>query len=89
MYELIQKSKMPKARKFQQWVNSDLLPQLTKTGNYNMVTDAPMEQVQQMNAIHQVYSNIGQGVDWMKSIEMLQKNDAQNKIPVKYINRQV
>lgn len=56
LYGLIPRSKMPKAREFQHWVNSNLLPQLTATGKYDMVTDAPMEQAQQMNAINQVYT---------------------------------
>jgi len=54
LFELIDKSRMPKAIEFKSWINNNLLPKLCDTGKYSMVTDAPMEQAAQMNAIHQL-----------------------------------
>ncbi|ACH69406.1 bro [Trichoplusia ni granulovirus LBIV-12] len=70
LFELIQGSKTPKAQEFRQWVSSDLLPKLCNTGVYDMQT-APVEQQQQMMAVHQVTNN-GTNAAW--SLEDYQKN---------------
>lgn len=36
LYSLILKSKMPSAKKFKRWVTSEVLPQIRKTGSYNL-----------------------------------------------------
>nr|QNH90668.1 bro-a [Mamestra configurata nucleopolyhedrovirus B] len=67
LFELIQASKMPKAQEFRNWINSDLLPKLCENGNYNMATDAPMEIVEGMNAVHSV-TNDGKNALWLKDL---------------------
>ncbi|AUA60286.1 BRO-A [Operophtera brumata nucleopolyhedrovirus] len=57
LFELIQSSSMPKAKEFKQWVNSDLLPKLAKTGEYNMVQDAPKEAIEAMDVVHHVIND--------------------------------
>ena len=36
LYSLILKSKMPSAKKFKRWVTSEVLPQIRKTGSYDL-----------------------------------------------------
>lgn len=36
LYSLILKSKMPSAKKFKRWVTSEVLPQIRKTGSYEL-----------------------------------------------------
>lgn len=36
LYSLILKSKMPNAKKFKRWVTSEVLPQIRKTGSYDL-----------------------------------------------------
>ncbi|GIX96945.1 BRO-B [Caerostris extrusa] len=64
LFELIDKSRMPRAIEFKHWVNNDLLPTLCETGEYSMVTDAPLAQAAQINAIHQVTSVNGEPSTW-------------------------
>ena len=56
LFALIHKSTLPKAKEFQNWVHSDLLPKLSKNKTYSM-DEAPIEQQQQMEVIRQVTSN--------------------------------
>ncbi|AUA60348.1 BRO-B [Operophtera brumata nucleopolyhedrovirus] len=82
LFELIQSSSMPKAKEFKQWVNSDLLPKLAKTGEYNMALNAPKPIVQQMDAIHQVTHDGEQSqwtMDLMKKCFELQQEAANAK----------
>lgn len=39
IYQLIFSSKIPAAKKFQQWVFSEVLPEIRKTGGYNLSAD--------------------------------------------------
>ncbi|AAR28918.1 bro-j [Leucania separata nucleopolyhedrovirus] len=70
LFELIQASRMPKAQEFKNWINSDLLPKLCQDGSYNMATDAPIEIVEGMNAVH-VVTNEGAEAPWMKYLHEL------------------
>nr|QGX02320.1 bro-d [Mamestra configurata nucleopolyhedrovirus A] len=63
LFELIQGSKMPKAKEFRNWVNSDLLVKLSDTGEYRMPTDAPIAASEAMNVVHKVCNN-GQEAPW-------------------------
>ncbi|AJP09130.1 anti-repressor Ant [Heliothis virescens ascovirus 3f] len=51
MFELIMSSRMPRARNFQRWVFSDLLPKLCQNGHYDMRTEAPKTIVDSMNVV--------------------------------------
>ena len=51
LFELMNKSTMPRAKEFQHWVNSDVLPKLTKNKVYNMC-EAPIEQQQQIESVN-------------------------------------
>lgn len=51
MFELIMSSRMPRARKFQRWVFSDLLTKLCQNGHYDMRTEAPQMIVESMNVV--------------------------------------
>jgi len=57
LFELISKSRMPKAMEFKSWINRNLLPKLCHKGNYSMVKDAPLDQAVQLNAIYQLTNN--------------------------------
>ncbi|ALD88501.1 BRO-B [Helicoverpa armigera nucleopolyhedrovirus] len=59
LFELIQASRMPKAKEFRDWINSDLLPKLCDDGKYDMATDAPVGIAMGMNAVHT--SNVSLG----------------------------
>ncbi|ACH69462.1 BRO [Pseudalatia unipuncta granulovirus] len=72
LFELIQSSRMPKAQEFRNWINSDLLPKLCDDGKYDMVTDAPIEIIDGMNAIHAATSN-GVEAPWMKDLSELKR----------------
>ncbi|GIY83029.1 hypothetical protein CDAR_202971 [Caerostris darwini] len=71
---------MPRAIEFKHWVNNDLLPTLCETGEYSMVTDAPVAQAAQINAIHQVTSVNGEPSTWyQEKIKLLERVDAANE----------
>nr|WRQ96480.1 bro-d [Mamestra configurata nucleopolyhedrovirus A]WRQ96800.1 bro-c [Mamestra configurata nucleopolyhedrovirus B]WRQ96963.1 bro-c [Mamestra configurata nucleopolyhedrovirus B] len=78
LFELIQGSKMPKAKEFRNWVNSDLLVKLSDTGEYCMQTDAPIAASEAMNVIHKVCNN-GQEAPWQEELNeikhIIQKKD--------------
>nr|WIE95337.1 hypothetical protein [Microctonus hyperodae filamentous virus] len=69
IFELINASKMPKAKEFRNWINAELLPQLCDNGDYNMKKDAPQQIQQAMNVVHQV-TNDGESVSWMENDKM-------------------
>lgn len=41
LYSLVLSSKLPTARKFRRWVNSEVLPSIRRTGGYNLPKDYP------------------------------------------------
>ncbi|AJP09006.1 Bro6 [Heliothis virescens ascovirus 3f] len=67
LFELIQASRMPKAKEFRDWINTDLLPKLCDEGRYDMATDAPIEIANGMNAVHAI-TNDGKDAPWMKDL---------------------
>lgn len=85
MFELINASEMPAAKKFRSWENNDLLPTLCHEGEYNMAKDAPVEIAVGMNAVHAA-TNEGVEAPWMKEIE---KRDVENKNLVVALNEQL
>jgi len=73
LYELIMKSKMPKAKEFQTWVTSEVLPSLRKTGKYSM-EQASMKDATNLNVINKAIEN-GANAQWYEEkLELLQKN---------------
>ena len=73
LYQLIMKSKMPKAIEFQTWVTSDVLPSLRKTGKYSM-EQASMKDAENMNIINKVID--GADAQWMEEkMKLLEKNN--------------
>nr|AIG63102.2 BRO-B [Helicoverpa SNPV AC53] len=70
LFELIQASRMPKAKEFRDWINSDLLPKLCDDGKYDMATDAPVGIAMGMNAVHAI-ANDGADAPWMKDLHEL------------------
>ncbi|ABF50296.1 bro-b [Antheraea pernyi nucleopolyhedrovirus] len=68
VFELINASGMPAAKKFKQWNTNDLLPTLCQEGEYSMVVDAPPKIAEGMNAVH-VATNEGQEAPWAKDLE--------------------
>nr|QOI08515.1 BRO-B protein [Helicoverpa armigera SNPV] len=70
LFELIQASRMPKAKEFRDWINSDLLPKLCDDGKYDMATDAPVGIAVGMNAVHSI-TNEGEEAPWMKDFSVL------------------
>ncbi|AYD68168.1 bro6 [Heliothis virescens ascovirus 3h] len=65
VFELINASDMPGAKRFQAWNNNDLLPGLCQEGEYQMARDAPADIAHGMNAVH-VATNEGVAAPWMK-----------------------
>jgi len=75
LYELIMKSKMPKAKEFQTWVTSEVLPSLRKIGKYSM-KQASMKDATNLNVINKAIEN-GANAQWYKEkLELLLKNNA-------------
>nr|ALR70117.1 baculovirus repeated ORF-c [Anticarsia gemmatalis multiple nucleopolyhedrovirus]ALR70431.1 baculovirus repeated ORF-c [Anticarsia gemmatalis multiple nucleopolyhedrovirus]ALR71217.1 baculovirus repeated ORF-c [Anticarsia gemmatalis multiple nucleopolyhedrovirus]AXE72327.1 baculovirus repeated ORF-c [Anticarsia gemmatalis multiple nucleopolyhedrovirus] len=72
VFELINASEMPAAKKFKQWNANDLLPTLCKEGEYSMAVDAPAEIAEGMNAVHVAVTN-GQQAPWMADLEFYKK----------------
>ena len=77
-YQLIMKSKMPKAKEFQTWVTSDVLPSLRKTGHYSM-QQASMNDAENLNTINRVIegSNAAWFEEKIKLLEELREKDNQ------------
>ncbi|AAK96307.1 bro-a [Helicoverpa armigera nucleopolyhedrovirus] len=70
VFELINASDMPGAKRFQAWNNNDLLPSLCQEGEYKMARDAPADIAHGMNAVH-VATNEGVAAPWMKDLHEL------------------
>nr|UCC42529.1 bro [Helicoverpa armigera nucleopolyhedrovirus] len=70
VFELINASDMPGAKRFQAWNNNDLLPSLCQEGEYKMARDAPADIAHGMNAVH-VATNDGAEAPWMKDLHEL------------------
>ncbi|ADD73818.1 BRO-I [Lymantria xylina nucleopolyhedrovirus] len=68
VFELIDASEMPAAKRFKQWNANNLLPTLCQEGEYSMSKDAPSDIAQGMNAIH-VATNEGREAPWAKDLE--------------------
>ncbi|UOQ18920.1 BRO-H [Olene mendosa nucleopolyhedrovirus] len=68
VFELIDASEMPAAKRFKQWNTNDLLPTLCAEGEYSMSKDAPSDIALGMNAVH-VATNGGREAPWMKDLE--------------------
>ncbi|WBB27180.1 BRO-C [Mythimna sequax nucleopolyhedrovirus] len=70
VFELINASEMPAAKKFRSWENNDLLPTLCHEGEYSMAKDAPADIAMGMNAVHAA-TNDGTDAPWMKDLTQL------------------
>jgi len=70
LYELIMKSKMPKAKEFQTWVTSEVLPSLRKTGKYSM-EQASMKDATNLNVINKAIENDANAQWYKEKIELL------------------
>ena len=78
LYQLIMKSKMPKAKEFQTWVTSDVLPSLRKTGHYSM-QQASMHDAENLNTINRVIEN--KNAEWYKEkLQLLEKLQESSEI---------
>jgi prophage antirepressor-like protein len=79
LYQLIMKSKMPKAKEFQDWVTSEVLPSLRKTGHYSM-EQASMKDAENLNLINRIVE--GSNAQWyeekIKLLEELREKDQQH-----------
>nr|QCQ67603.1 BRO-B [Lymantria dispar multiple nucleopolyhedrovirus] len=67
VFELIDASEMPAAKRFKQWNTNDLLPSLCQEGEYSMSKDAPSDIAQGMNAVYSA-TNEGREAPWMKDL---------------------
>lgn len=72
VFELINASEMPAAKRFKAWNSNDLLPTLCTEGEYNIVKNAPMEINQGMNAVHAATTN-GVEAPWIKDLTELKQ----------------
>lgn len=70
VFELINASDMPAAKRFKAWNTNELLPTLCQEGEYSMATDAPSDIAVGMNAVH-VATNDGADAPWMKDLAHL------------------
>ncbi|ACO53587.1 Bro-b [Euproctis pseudoconspersa nucleopolyhedrovirus] len=70
VFELINASEMPAAKKFKQWNTNDLWRTLCQEGEYRMTTNAPTKIVEGMNAVH-VATKDGVEAPWMKDLAHL------------------
>ncbi|QBC76032.1 bro protein [Neophasia sp. alphabaculovirus] len=69
VFELINASEMPAAKKFKQWNANDLLPTLYKEGEY-MAVNAPVEIAEGMNVVHAAVNN-GQQAPWVEALNFI------------------
>ena len=84
LFELMNKSTMPKAKEFQHWVNSDVLPKLTKNKVYHM-SEAPIEQQQQLESINSLVNELKDRDELNNlKIELLQSKLDSTKREVKW-----
>ena len=75
---------MPKAKEFQHWVNSDVLPKLTKNKVYHM-SEAPIEQQQQLESINSLVNELKDRDELNNlKIELLQSKLDSTKREVKW-----
>ncbi|ADB84398.1 Bro [Apocheima cinerarium nucleopolyhedrovirus] len=78
VFELINASNMPNAKRFKAWNNNDLLPTLCQEGEYSMVKNASVDMAQGMNAVHAATNN-GKEAPWIKDLtqlkQIIQKKD--------------
>ncbi|ADD73737.1 BRO-A [Lymantria xylina nucleopolyhedrovirus] len=72
VFELINSSEMPAAKRFKQWNANDLLPTLCQEGEYSMSKDAPSDIAQGMNAVHAA-TNEGREAPWIKDLNYLKE----------------
>lgn len=79
VFELINASEMPAAKRFKVWNSNQLLPTLCQDGEYSMVTDAPTDIVQGMNAVHAAANN---GANAFEDISHMNAGQAVAKIKV-------
>lgn len=70
VFELINASEMPAARRFKLWNSNNLLPRLCQEGEYSMKQDAPSHIVEGMNAVHAA-ANHGREAPWARDIHTL------------------
>nr|AFS51914.1 DekiORF36 [Dendrolimus kikuchii nucleopolyhedrovirus] len=70
VFELINASEMPAAKRFKQWNANDLLPTLCRDGEYSMTTDAPADIAEGMNAVHAA-TNEGMEAPWIQTSDNL------------------
>nr|AGE61478.1 BRO-B [Chrysodeixis chalcites nucleopolyhedrovirus] len=71
VFELINASTMPAAKRFKAWNTNDLLPTLCQQGEYSMTADAPVEIQAGMDIIHQV-TNEGKSAIWAKEKQLME-----------------
>nr|AGE61330.1 BRO-B [Chrysodeixis chalcites nucleopolyhedrovirus]AGE61778.1 BRO-B [Chrysodeixis chalcites nucleopolyhedrovirus] len=71
VFELINASEMPAAKRFKAWNTNDLLPTLCQQGEYSMTADAPVEIQAGMDIIHQV-TNEGKSAIWAKEKQLME-----------------
>ncbi|ABI35759.1 Bro-a [Ectropis obliqua nucleopolyhedrovirus] len=77
VFELINASDMPGAKRFKAWNTNDLLPTLCQEGEYKMAKDAPADIAHGMNAVH-VATNDGKEAPWLK--EIIQYKEENHKL---------
>nr|ANS71042.1 baculovirus repeated ORF s [Lymantria dispar multiple nucleopolyhedrovirus] len=70
VFELINSSDMPAAKRFKTWNTNDLLPILCQEGEYSMATNAPADIAQGMNAVHAA-TNEGREAPWIENTDYL------------------
>nr|AGE61316.1 BRO-A [Chrysodeixis chalcites nucleopolyhedrovirus]AGE61764.1 BRO-A [Chrysodeixis chalcites nucleopolyhedrovirus] len=76
VFELINASTMPAAKRFKAWNTNDLLPTLCQQGEYSMTADAPVEIQEGMNAVHAA-TNEGREAPWMEDLHKLRNSVVQ------------
>nr|AMO27643.1 BRO-M [Lymantria dispar multiple nucleopolyhedrovirus] len=72
VFELINSSEMPAAKRFKTWNTNDLLPTLCQEGEYSMSKDAPSDIAQGMNAVYSA-TNEGREAPWIKDLNYLKE----------------
>ncbi|CAL44679.1 40.2 kDa BRO-like protein [Spodoptera frugiperda ascovirus 1a] len=87
VFELINASEMPAAKRFRTWENNDLLPTLCHEGEYNMAKDAPTDIAVGMNAVHAA-TNDGADAPWMRDLVELKASIVEKDEIIKSVTRE-
>lgn len=81
LYQAIGQSRKPAAKRFMNWIFSEVIPSIRKTGSYNMIDDESIPiQIRQMNQVTKVVNLMANKLESMQETIDSNYNDLDGKI---------